>query len=398
MSRAQFTASRIFLYMVIMIAAAFILIFGYTLINKLGSSAGEQELMDFVVSLQKNLKLRSSGPLGAYGSVKDITFSLPYDIETVCFVDSSKGYNSLVDSQLNDQLNIYQDYNLFIKPFNKFSPKKLDYLELDENENPLCVKAIDGKIKLGLTSKAGKTQLSALAIGDRSVECSLVKGIIDPTNKIDIMFLGNNYDDKEDFSSDVHKYVNDVFLKIEPFSSNIDKLTFFYIDVFSDLGCDINGYVDCDDFLVKQLASNCPNDFIFVLYERSKILDLGLPIRSSANPATRVATINTADDNCVLMHEFGHTFAGLADEYIIGYSIGSFDVSEYANCDVTNCDKWEDITSGCYGGGQKGEKDGCSFIQYYRSIDNSIMRNLNYKLYGPVSDNEIIRRLNLYGE
>ena len=74
--------------------------------------------------------------------------------------------------------------------------------------------------------------------------------------------------------------------------------------------------------------------------QKTVITDMIKPVRSSA--IGNIAKINIADKPFVLVHEFGHSFGDLADEYVDEkyYSQVAFDVSDYANCDNAACSSW----------------------------------------------------------
>ena len=80
----------------------------------------------------------------------------------------------------------------------------------------------------------------------------------------------------------------------------------------------------------------------------------------------------------MLIHEFGHAFANLADEYVPAtLSRGS------ENC-KSSCDKFNSEIDGCF--------QGCSKANYYRSIQNGLMRTLSNTNYGIYNKN-LIREL-----
>ncbi len=117
--------------------------------------------------------------------------------------------------------------------------------------------------------------------------------------------------------------------------------------------------------LIKKAAS-CPHDYIVVLDE------MDAKIRSSAYQ--NVMSINTKHPKSVFLHEFGHSFANLAEEYTPAkIPRGS------ENCQKS-CDKFEGEGS-CF--------KGCSNTNYYRSIENGVMRTLSTDDYGIYNDNLI---------
>lgn len=390
---------NIFIYVLITLIIIFILSFGVIQINKFISSAREGEIITFVKTLESNLMVMRASAANREGSVKEEVFFLPAGIESICFFDETKGFNRLVSPELNEIMKVYEGYNIYFMPSSKFMPQKTEYLELSKDNNPLCIKVINGKIKLKLTSRKGKTQIDAAELNNMEINCVLADGVSDPNNKADIVFLGYGYDDKGRFRSDVKDYIN-IFFDIEPLSSNRDKFTFYLVDVFQDLDCSFRNWIECDNFKVKQLASNCPHDYIVVIVARSKIADFINPVRSSA--FANVQRINTADNGNVMIHEFGHIFGGLADEYVDNYYYSkiNFRAEDYPNCDSAGCRDWEDIIDskvGCFGGGQRGKGDGCSLTKYYRPTESSIMRNLKHNYFGPVNEKVMTDKLDVYG-
>ncbi|MBI2138317.1 hypothetical protein HYU13_01910 [Candidatus Woesearchaeota archaeon] len=178
-------------------------------------------------------------------------------------------------------------------------------------------------------------------------------------------------------------------LATEPFSLNREKINIHRIDRFEDLGCTVGDYVKCDEFLVKKAASFCPNDFVIILVSRTKIADFLRPIRSSS--VSNMAKINTADNPSVLLHEIGHAIGGLADEYVDEqyYRNAGLNIPSFPNCDVSSCSKWAGIEgTGCF--------SGCSLNEFYRPTDNSIMRSLQVKRFGPRNEDILIKRLKKY--
>ena len=375
------------LYLLAAIIVLLILAFSYTQIQRIIGFTEQGQLKSFKLSLEDNLKKYASGRYGGKGSIKEETFSLPKDIEAVCFVDRDKEIDFLANNELNSYMARFNDSNLFLKPFNKFMPYRLEHISLDEQTNPLCIKAVNSRINLRLTNIGnGKTKIESREVKDMDVECK--KKLYHGDNRMDIVFLPYGYDDKEDFSADIDYYMDNIFMKIEPFKTKINRLNIYMIDNLVDLGCSIGSWIKCDDFKVKQLASNCPNDYIVVLVERNEVIDLLNPVRSSVTSNT--AKINTADNKLVLAHELGHLLAKLADEYVDeSHYKGIFDEKDYPNCDKEECSKWSGIYgTGCF--------KGCSLGIYFRPTEDSIMKSFRTSVFGPVNREEIAKVINAY--
>ena len=151
-------------------------------------------------------------------------------------------------------------------------------------------------------------------------------------NKVDILILGDGYTSKEKkkFHSDVKKLVG-VLFDTEPFKSQKKNFNVRAIDIASDrsgisnprmdfwvntpLGLSFNAF-DSDRYVlsfeneaIREIAANAPYDAIMMVANTRKyggggIFNLYATTSSDTEPAAYV-----------FVHEFGHSFAGLADEY-----------------------------------------------------------------------------------
>src|SRR3989338_4424144 len=257
MKKGQFIGSTVF-YVLVALIILLVLVFSYTQIQKLTGFAQEGQLKIFISTLGDEIEKQASGRYGGKGSMKEEKFSLPKDVETVCFVDRSKEIDFLVNNELNSHMKRFNESNVFFKPFNRFAPHKVDYLALDEETNPLCVNAVNSRISLRLVNAGrGKAMIEARQPKEMGVECR--KKIYHGDKKLDIVFLPYGYDDKEDFSADVDYYIENIFMRVEPFRAKINSLNFYMIDVFADIGCSIGSWVKCDDRKVKRQPGHSSN-------------------------------------------------------------------------------------------------------------------------------------------
>lgn len=387
MKKAQFAGQPITQILFVLVAILIIL-FGAKQITELGKATKNIEIVNLHNTLANVIKKQSKL---SYGSVEEKIIALPPEIQTICFVDRSKNISPLVNCNLNYEINKYEDKNVFFEPFNKFTPIQISDFELNENENPLCLQSVGGTSKLSIASKGNRSLVSTFKESEKKIDCVSVLYNSHPNNSIDIVFLPYGYQKFDDFREDVNKNIQ-VFLSTEPFNSNKDKMNFYKIDKLDELNCEIGQWVKCDEFEVKKLASYCPNDYIVILIDRNKLKDLLNPIRSSA--VSNMEKINTADNKLVILHEFGHIFGGLADEYVDEkyYSNIAFDPNEYPNCDFPpECKEWKGINgTGCF--------EGCSLKSYSRPTTNSIMRSLSTEKFGPLNEKILISKLDVYGE
>ncbi len=377
MKRSQISSA--FLYGLLVVMGIAVVSFGFAGIRHLGEANKDAQLSNFVLSMQNKITVSRLKP----NSIQEEIFSLPQDIDTVCFVDTKKNFRPFVNKELDEIKAAYGQHNLFLSPFGSYPAHRLEYLDLDKN--PLCLKVIDGKLRVTFEGDGNYTRVNGAE--RRSDECVSIIYNQEPGESIDIVFLGYGYSDTGTFSKEVNEYINEVFFEMEPFRSSKDKINFYRVDDFS-LECSLGSYVSCEDYKTKILASNCPHDYIIVIVDRSKLADTLSPVRSSA--LANIAKINTADNRFVIMHELGHTFGGLADEYVDKYyeNMG-FKADEYPNCDTQGCNKWYGKEStGCFGG--------CSTNAYFRSSETSIMKELKVHDYGALNKEIIKKKIDAY--
>jgi len=175
-------------------------------------------------------------------------------------------------------------------------------------------------------------------------------------------------------NEETSKQYADYLLNQEPYSSNKNKLNFYYIDS--------NDYTPvCETYkgiailcyskeLIKK-ASSCPIDLIVVLKNEA------VEMRSSSY--MNVMSLNINSPKTVFLHELGHALASLADEYI-----PSKIPSSSKNCQKS-CESYQGLNEGCF--------QGCSNEDYSRSIENGIMRTLQTKSYGKFNEALILEKL-----
>jgi hypothetical protein len=153
-------------------------------------------------------------------------------------------------------------------------------------------------------------------------------------------------------------------LSFDPFSKYSGKFNVFRIDEDMDLGCEMeeDDCPRCDfDKIWTTIVGYCSlTKYAIVFVDASKFQGgcHGYVLRAGDNALFMVLSSDYPNS---IVHEFGHYFGGLADEYITGNTPRS----SAPNCDVSNCPKWSSWYSGCY-------KD-CSKSEYYRPSEKCRM-------------------------
>lgn len=164
------------------------------------------------------------------------------------------------------------------------------------------------------------------------VSISRIYGAGDPHKSVDLAFIAEGYkqDEMGKFREDVRKMA-DILFSEPPFNEYKDKINIWAVESVSiDSGTDIPGeriymntvlnssfytfgtdrYLTTQDIkAVNDYAANVPHDNIIVLINSSKYGGGGVYNYYSGT------TVDHVLSQKVFMHEFGHGFAGLADEY-----------------------------------------------------------------------------------
>ncbi|MDO8335504.1 MAG: MopE-related protein, partial [Candidatus Saccharibacteria bacterium] len=215
-----------------------------------------------------------------------------------------------------------------------------------------------------------------------SIKClsTLDSGSID--DKFNILFIPDQFDSAEisTFATKV-KTASDYLFSIIPFNANKNKVNIKRIDVVQNLGCDTGA--NCKAVNIMALAASCPYDEVVVLADSY--------FRSWAGQYAMVS-MTYGNYSSVTVHELGHSFAGLADEYEeAGKNMPASSVTASVNCDTSStCTKWSGVAgAGCF--------DGCYYKKgYYRSVSNGVMRSNSSKDFGVVNINRINTLFNDY--
>ena len=181
-------------------------------------------------------------------------------------------------------------------------------------------------------------------------------------NKINVVFFAPK--------EKVLEYSN-ILLGSSPFKEDTNSFNIFYIDSYQP-ECQIYKGIAllCYSKNLIKTASSCPNDYIIVIQDKNAT------IRSSAYINT--ISINSNNEKNVVLHEFGHAFAGLADEYTPATL-----PKNAPNC-VSNCSQFG-IYKDCF--------QGCSKENYYRSMDSGLMRTLFSSSFGAFNNAVIQQQL-----
>lgn len=188
-------------------------------------------------------------------------------------------------------------------------------------------------------------------------------------NHVDIVFIAEGYtlEEMSKFRSDA-KRMADYFLSVDPYSKHQGKINFYAIESpSSESGVDIPGEdiyantninssfytFDMDRYLttsdtksIYDIASNVPYDAIFVLVNSKRYGGGGFYNHYGQS------TVDHQLSKEVAIHEFGHSFAGLADEYYSSqvtysdfYNLRFEPWEPNITTNVNFGEKWKDLVS-----------------------------------------------------
>lgn len=184
---------------------------------------------------------------------------------------------------------------------------------------------------------------------------------------LDITFIGDDYSPGEmgRFHAQVAQMARHL-LTYEPFSTRAPEVRIHSIDNAVDLGClhsaAIERVVLCDWLEVTRQVSfsGAPWDQIVVLWDTT--------VYGGSGGAISAVAAGHPSANYVFVHELAHSFARLADEYLLSDPLQATDT----NCSPVNPQPaWAGVVAA------RDYVRECNFPHFYRSSWTSIMRSLN---------------------
>jgi hypothetical protein len=193
-------------------------------------------------------------------------------------------------------------------------------------------------------------------------------------DSINIVFLGTEYNDLDQFREDTNNFMSS-FLEVIPHNKYKNRFNFFRIEEFGEYGCQYDDAVVCNPKLVQREATKCPGqDVNVVLVSRDKVNNFFKHLRSSA--WLSLISLNAADDPLVLAHEAAHVLYDFADEYEYGGKI----TWDAPNCDseYETCPKFSVVEgSECHVGCVNSENSRPAFYD----IMSNYWKNDRYEIY-----------------
>ena len=263
--------------------------------------------------------------------------------------------------------------------------------------------------------------ISREAAPDYAVTPLLVSGEME--HKVDLLFVPEGYtaEQMDEFHRDCRKFMEYLF-SMEPYKSRKDDFNVTAVDVVSsesgtdipDLGVwkhtalnshfytfYIDRYLTVTDY--KAIADNVagvPFDALFIVVNEEKYGGGGI-YNSYA-----LGTAGNDQSYQVFVHEFGHSFAGLGDEYFTSevayegfYDTGVEPWEPNITTMVDFAGKWKDmIDSGKWDKEQVGVHEGGGYMAkgVYRSREDCRMRTNSAPDFCPVCQRAVNRMIDYY--
>ncbi len=169
-SKKGFVIGQVFIFILVLVTFALIMIFGYKTISGFLESGEEVEFVQFKNDLEGSINRLYT----EFGAVRVEKFSLPLRFQKICFVDLNyQGEDStelLQSFCQEDPLNcgVWEDamggenvdQNLFLTPVAK---RKIKIEKMAVNGGFFCEEVVGGTFRLRLEGKGHKTELSKVS-------------------------------------------------------------------------------------------------------------------------------------------------------------------------------------------------------------------------------------------
>ncbi|MBS3067880.1 hypothetical protein J4450_04205 [Candidatus Micrarchaeota archaeon] len=194
------------------------------------------------------------------------------------------------------------------------------------------------------------------------------------------------------------------FLGMEPFKSNKNKFNFWYVDEIQSVNIpkpSKKGLPSsaCSFLCKSDIEQTCGLKNVFV----ANICHATGCTPSAVFNSDEFYITNTEPANIrVFIHEFGHSFGGLADEYAPAWQKRepAEGLSRYPNCapDLETAKRWWSDLEGQGEGDLKiGYFPGCSFVgEYFKPTKSSFMSASIMQGFGPVNERHLLELLDYF--
>lgn len=213
--------------------------------------------------------------------------------------------------------------------------------------------------------------VSVQTVKDDSFSCGDIIHSGNPSSKLNLVFISDDFSDKNEFLSNVRRFVglnnendNLAFLNYRPYNELKDKFNVFtFFDPSINWACDSSENLKRNtpclteftafDILTKYCSWAPEADFLIMLSNKNyrasashylpeefrKLRILRIPVATSGSSKSEV---EKRLSQTILLHELGHALGDLSDEYIDFVKEGFKPVAgvNARNIDIEGCPKW----------------------------------------------------------
>ena len=195
---------------------------------------------------------------------------------------------------------------------------------------------------------------------------------------LNILIIASGYNNENMWNFEAKAAeVKNIFLSQNPFASRPSKTRINAYNNMANLGCyngcnNINRLLCCDSSKVMSSAasSGFPYDEIIIIHNTNTYSGGGTRESGDAYKNNSAITYCEVYDGyftaVMALHEFGHSFGNLCDEY--SYGSEGYTYQECVNCRAS-CKDWSDVSAAC--------QSGCDAAPSFFRPEDSIMLTLN---------------------
>jgi hypothetical protein len=343
------------------------------------------------------------GKFGNFFPQQNVELNAPEIISVEAYPDSGEIGTTFIVQALADKTDIFKSVRASIggQSFNLYdSGKNGDKISGDgvysgifDSSKIKTASVLSGKVfARGNKNYAGSFSVELV---DNSCKNLLQNG--NPKDKIDVLVIPVDYSSIVDFEKDLERYVdlnseNKGLFFYSPLKENKLKFNVNYLNKLyskEDLNCEIGckgvaSAVCCSDKIVSRVAASCSSDHIILLLNHNSFC-------GSASSYAKICAYDGSNEK-VMVHEFGHTFGGLGDEYNYEMYPGMKKINNYnfPNC-ALDCKTWPaSVEAGCFAG--------CGYSEYFRSADTNSIMYTYVDVFNPVSKYYLQQKLDKYSD
>ncbi|UCE28761.1 MAG: right-handed parallel beta-helix repeat-containing protein [Candidatus Bathyarchaeota archaeon] len=281
-------------------------------------------------------------------------------------------------------------------------------VELDETDFTLVIPYFESAAWINLYYPDGSPALSVHLEGIPDMGGSNCQTMVNnglSSLLLDIVFVADNYTTAQlsQFSADVNTHQS-TLLSVPPFSNHSGSINIHWVNESRSLSCQYGAppyqrLITCNDNAVINLATQCPADEVIVLLNSNKFGGSGIrsppglssyAVAYSGVDNTTTPPITDWSGDRVTVHEFGHSFGNLLDEY--NGTSTSTSTPNGPNCDSQPCTRWAplNLSTTC--------NQGCTYSNWYRGDNGQgdLMKTVKRLHFGPVCRYSLNANLSSY--